>query len=78
MSDFKQDGNRWTAIYLKKGDLWERVPYDLVRFNVDVDPSAPVQIVPLGQGGDAGKLYERVWRVHELPFGEKVNFGGQE
>ena len=68
MSDFDQEGNRWTAIYLKHGDGWERVPYDLVRFNVDDDPEAKPSIVPIGRGGDSGKIYERIWKVSELPF----------
>jgi hypothetical protein len=75
MSDFSQEGNRWTAIYVKDGDCWKRAPYDLVRFNVDVDPDAKPVIVP-NVGGDQGKRYERIWRVQEMPYSEKVDFGG--
>lgn len=81
MSDYKQDGNRWTMILIRKklpdGKFaTERATFDLVRFNVDTDPDVKPVIVPLGTGGDRGKLFERVWTVDEAPF--KVQFFGSQ
>lgn len=79
MSNYNQEGNRWTMILVRKhtpsGDVYERCTFDLVRFNVDVDPEAPTSIMPVVD--DRGKLFERIWKVDEVPF--KVQFfGGQE
>lgn len=76
MSDYKQEGNRWTAIYVRSGDGHVRLPYDLVRFNVDTDPDSKPFAVPLGEGGDSGKIYERIWKVDEVPYQGKLSFGG--
>ena len=91
MSDYLNAGNRWTAIYVKKvqagGEcLWERAPFDLVRFNVDTNPASPAFIVPLGgmtsESGvkqDIQKQYEKIWMVDEMPWkpgsGGRVYFG---
>jgi hypothetical protein len=95
MADYKQSGNRYTAIFViesSKGgqDFYRRNPFDLVRFNVDTNPSAPQEIVPIGQvKGNLGigdtplsetdKIYEKVWIVETAPWhpgrGGKQDFG---
>lgn len=78
MADYAQDGNRWTMVLIRKqtpnGEAYERATFDLVRFNVDVDPTSAPAIVPVGP--DNGKLFERVWKVDEVPFKGQF-FGGQ-
>lgn len=81
MANYEQTGNRWTMILIKKqlpggATVTERATFDLVRFNVDTDPDAKQEIVPVGQGGDNGKLFERIWTVDDAPF-KKQFFGGQ-
>jgi hypothetical protein len=92
MADYKQEGNRYTAIYViesNKGGkrLLKRHPFDLVRFNVDTNPDAPQEIVPVGQQTGAGidepqKLYEDVWIVEVAPWhpgrGGTQDFGPAE
>ena len=82
MSNYSQSGNRYTAIYVRKPqrggreDLYERVPFDLVRFNVDDNPDAPEEIIPIGSGDsvnpsgvkDSAKIYERIWIVDAVPW----------
>lgn len=79
MSDYAQVGNRWTMILLRKPqpsgkDLYERVPFEIVRFNVDTNPDAPPLIVPLGASDDTGptpdfpKVYEHIWFVDTVPW----------
>lgn len=80
MADYSQDGNRWTAIYLVEGDepprTYKKLPYELVRFNVDQDPEAPTVIVPSGMGSPgAEKIYEKIWIVDHIPWEGKVSFG---
>lgn len=46
MADYKQGGNRYTAIFVIESErggkkTYRRNPFDLVRFNVDSDPDAP-------------------------------------
>jgi hypothetical protein len=77
MSDYEQSGNRYTAIFLRREDgTHERMEYDLVRFNVDVNRDAPLEIVPCGIDGDNGKLFERIWVVNDVPWAKKVSFKG--
>lgn len=91
MSDYKQSGNRWTAIYLVqrlKGDnyVYKKLPFELVRFNVDTHPDALEEIVPCGEDvlnpsgnkQDSDKIYEKIWIVDALPWKEKVSFGKPE
>jgi hypothetical protein len=91
MADYKQEGNRWTAVFLverEKGDrlTYRRLPFELVRFNADVNPSAPQEIVPNGEdvfngSGDkqvSDKIYEKIWIVDAIPFGAKTSFGKPE
>lgn len=91
MSNYNQSGNRWTAVFLverERGDVmtYRRLPFELVRFNVDTNPSAPQEIVPNGvdafnSGGDkqdSDKIYEKIWIVDSLPFGAKTSFGRPE
>lgn len=91
MADYKQGGNRYTAIFVIESErggkkTYRRNPFDLVRFNVDSDPDAPQEIVPVGSlaGNAAGitesdKLYENVWIVETAPWspgaGGKQDFG---
>lgn len=79
MSDYAQDGNRWTMVLIRKqtpiGDVYERATFDLCRFNVDVSPDAAPVILPVSS--DQGKLFERIWKVDEVPFKGQF-FGGQE
>jgi hypothetical protein len=89
MADYKQEGNRYTAIFVIESDrggkkTYRRNPFDLVRFNVDTDPDAPQEIVPVGpQSGvglnDSDKIYENVWVVETAPWhpgrGGKQDFG---
>ena len=74
MANYENNGNRWTAIYIKKGDGWEKAPYEIVRFNVDADPDARPFIVPSDESD--GKIYERIWKVDETPYKGKVGFNG--
>ena len=74
MADYAQGGNRWTMILIREGDLLKRATFDLVRFNVDVNPEAEPVIVPFG-GSDKGKLFERIWTVDQQPY-KKQFFGG--
>lgn len=77
MSDYSQPGNRYTAIYVKNEDgSLTRAPYDVVRFNVDMCPTAPREIVPNTGHGDHGKVFEKVWIVESLPWAKKVGFNG--
>jgi hypothetical protein len=79
MADYKQEGNRWTMVLVRIKDegnqtLVKRVPFDIVRFNVDTNPDAAPNIVPLGQPNasssdtDSDKVYEKIWFVDEVPF----------
>lgn len=69
MADYDLKDARWTCIFLREGDCLRRLPFDLVRWNVDQDPDAKKEIVPAGTlVVDAQKVYERVWIVDEVPF----------
>lgn len=75
MSDYVSSGNRYTAIFLEREDgTLIRLPFDLVRFNVDVEPNASRNIVPAG--ADTSKVFERVWITREIPWQGKVGFDG--
>jgi hypothetical protein len=91
MSNYKQDGNRWTAVYLverERGDIltYRKLPWEIVRFNVDTNPSAPEEIIPCGEdsfnpNGDkqvSDKVYEKIWIVDHIPFEAKTSFGKPE
>lgn len=73
MSDYEQSGNRYTAIFLKRPDGIIRLPFDQVRFNVDVYPDAERALVP--RGDDEGKIFERVWVTDVIPWQKKVGMG---
>lgn len=81
MADYRIQDARFTAIFVRKPqaggtDLYERVPFELVRFNVDVDPDAPAFIMPIGerivQGSgikpDSPKIYEKIWITDTVPW----------
>jgi hypothetical protein len=96
MADYLNTGNRWTAVYLvqrERGDIltYRKLPWEIVRFNVDVNPSAPEEIVPTGEDSSLGygtgatavkdpesKIYEKIWIVDHLPFNDKTSFGRPE
>ncbi len=91
MSDYKQSGNRWTAVYLvvrERGDklTYRKLPFEIVRFNVDENPSATEQIVPCGEDvlnptgnkQDHDKIYEKIWIVDSVPYKAKTSFGQAE
>lgn len=91
MANYEQSGNRWTAVYLvitERGgaNTYRKLPFEIVRFNVDVDPDAPEEIIPSGQdafnpAGDkqnSDKIYERIWIVDNLPYAAKTSFGPAE
>ena len=55
-----------------------RLPFDLVRYNVDQNPDAPKEIVLSVTHPDTKKVFEKVWIVDEVPFAGrrgKHNFG---
>lgn len=75
MSNYEQSGNRYTAIFLREADgTYRRLPFDLVRFNVDDHPDQKREIVP--RGDDEGKVFEKVWLVDQVPYAKKVSFSG--
>jgi len=95
MADYAQSGNRWTAIYsvmTERGGsvTYRKLPFELVRFNVDTNPSATPVIVPCGEDVVSGvgatpnkpnsdKIYEKVWFVSgEYPWSQKTSFGPAE
>jgi hypothetical protein len=74
MSNYEQQYNRYTAIFLKAADgTFSRLPFDIVRFNIDVDRQPKRELVP--RGSDDGKIFERIWVVKEVPWSKKVSFG---
>jgi hypothetical protein len=66
-------------VLIRKGypptEYYERATFDIVRFNVDTDPFALPQIVPVAS--DAGKRFEKIWTLNEVPYKGQF-FGGQE
>ncbi len=91
MSNYSQVGNRYTAIYLvvrERGDklTYRKLPFEIVRFNVDEHPSAAEELIPCGvdelnasgikQASD--KIYEKIWIVDSVPFSGKTSFGQPE
>jgi hypothetical protein len=94
MANYESSGNRWTAIYVANGirgteySTYTKLPWELVRFNVDSNPSATPEIVPDGEdrtlGGmgstatsvkEPNRIYEKIWIVDSVPFREKTSFG---
>lgn len=75
---------RFTAIYLRipqagGADLFQRIPFDLVRFNVTQNPGALPFIMPVTSDFVSGvgldneakwKRYERIWVTDTYPFKE--------
>lgn len=90
MGNYRTQDARFTAIFVRmpqKGgerELYVRVPFELVRFNVDVNPDATTNIIPVGQNvvnqtgdkPDSPKLYEKIWIVDSYPWRDKHWFGG--
>ena len=88
MANYENKGNRYTAIFVKqrvKGGVeqYVRAPFEMVRFNVDDNPDAVQEIVPLGElrqtpdgsKPDGSKVYEKIWIVDQVPFSAKTSFG---
>ena len=85
MANYAQSGNRWTAIYVLRPIRGQekmeylKLPYELCRFNVDTDSSAPPVIVPDGDPSTSitaeARIYEKIWFVDQTPFAAKVSFG---
>jgi hypothetical protein len=72
--NYEQAQNRYTAIFLKAANgTFTRLPFDIVRFNVDIDRNAKREIVP--RGSDDGKIFERIWVVRSIPWQKKTSFG---
>jgi hypothetical protein len=93
MPNYDNVGNRFTAIYVlhsNKGGqnpLYTKSAMEIVRFNVDENPSAPEEIIPVGQQNTTpkatrrqSKLYEGVRFLDSEPWKGKHDFGseGQE
>lgn len=76
MSDYKKENARWTMILIRRQvdgkESFERSTFDLVRFNVDDNPTSEQYIMPVTN--DSGKIFERIWKVDEQPY--KVQFFG--
>lgn len=81
MSNYENKGNRYTAIFVRQpqkggGVLFERAAFELVRFNVDENPDAVEEVMPIGEiaGNASGtkpdgpKIYEKIWVVDTAPF----------
>lgn len=83
MTDYRIQDMRFTMIIVRTAlaggrEEFERLPFDLVRYDVDVNPSAPQFIIGAGNdfvakvdgGGSesAKKRYERIWIVDQAPF----------
>lgn len=98
MANYQAGGNRWTAIFVverERGDVntYRKLPFEICRFNADVDPDAKEVLVPTGiddypskgLGTDAtpvrqevDKVYEKIWIVDSIPFKDKSWFGRPE
>ena len=72
MSDYKNDGNRWTAVYIRTQlhgqDKYEYVkaPFEFVRFNVDTNAGAEPVIVPDSIGGRHSEAERRIYEKIEF------------
>lgn len=80
MSNYATDGNRYTLVVLREYQhgqqepFYRILPYELVRFNVDTNPSAEAVIVPNAPASSVkaslgtGKLYEKILFVDQEPY----------
>lgn len=101
MANYAMKDARFTAIYRReirsgkggrKEEVFFLVPFELVRYNVDLPGEQEEVIVPIGQQvstvSDTGskkhdeKVYGKVWIVDVVPFhvgrGGKHDFGKQD
>jgi hypothetical protein len=98
MANYAMKDARFTAIYRRetrvekggKKDVFFLVPFELVRYNVDVPGEQEPVIIPIGQRISTGsvstktdeKIYEKIWVVDVVPFhvgrGGKHDFGKQD
>lgn len=79
MANYELSGNRYTLVILREYQhgqeepFYRILPYEYVRFNVDVNPSAEAVIVPTAPPNSSradlgqGKLYERIEFVDAEP-----------
>jgi hypothetical protein len=79
VADYEAIGNRWTMVLIKRtlpsGEVvTRRADFDLVRFNVDVNPNAKRVLVP--RGDDYDKVFEKIWITDIAPWRKKVSFNG--
>jgi hypothetical protein len=68
-------GHRFTMVLVKTEGGYRRAEFDLVRFNVDENPDAEQDIVPVGVT-DRGKIFEHVMKTDSMPFSKKTSFEG--
>jgi len=75
LSNYEMSGHRFTMVLVKCEGGYRRAEFDLVRFNVDENPEAEKDIVPVGLS-DRGKIFERVMKTDSMPFANKTSFEG--
>ncbi len=70
MANYANDGNRWRMVFTRQPihgqekDNYVKAPFELVRFNVDTNPSAEAVIVPDAQmQADVNAVRDR--RIYE-------------
>jgi hypothetical protein len=86
MANFENSGNRWTMVFLRierhgRGDYdYQKLPYELVRYNVDVTPTAEAVVVPDGIAAQrAQRIYEGIQFQDSPQPGDQVfNFVGNK
>ena len=94
MANYRMRDARYTAIFVRETPIsrpkqrFVKVPFELVRFNVDVNPEAEQVIVPDAQRFSSPKdvvdekIYENIWFVDRTPFhvgsGGKHDFGKRD
>jgi hypothetical protein len=91
MANYRMRDARFTVIYVRETPegvepkRFTKVPYELVRYNVDANPTATPVVVPDSEristkkSKTDEKVYENVWIVDVVPFhvgrGGKHDFG---
>lgn len=94
MGDYRLQDARFTMIIERRPqaggkDLYVRLPFELVRYNVDTDPDVTPVIVPVAASSQSvppsgtkpdEKIYENIWFVDAAPWRPgadgRVHFGG--
>ena len=75
MANYEMKGHRFTMVLVKCDGGYRRAEFDLVRFNVDENPDAQQDIVPVGMT-DRDKVFEHVMKTDSMPFAKKTSFEG--